>query len=230
MSGTARAPRDSSVSQTSDRALSDRLSDGRLTEHRAASEPSSRDDGALVRSRVARLVRIADHGSRLERQEVRRPRASGHNQQVRRRRPEGLFTRRLLPRDVFRYLTDTSAALRITFSELPRQAVAACVPIARRRPFGDSDGLISTQAAGGSNTASRTTPGPATRTGWRTPANPTRRTVSPLLVGAGEKLTLLRRLRFEPLDGGGGVRGDRDPGSVVSIDARDVERWAELRQ
>lgn len=38
-----------------------------------------------------------------------------------------------------------------------------------------------------------------------------------------------------PLDVGGGVRGDVDPGSVVSIDAGeegvlDVERWAELRR
>ena len=37
---------------------------------------------------------------------------------------------------------------------------------------------------------------------------------SAAFVGAGEKLTPLRRLRFDPRDGGGGVRGDREPGLV----------------
>ena len=44
-------------------------------------------------------------------------------------------------------------------------------------------------------------------------------------VGAGEKLTPLRRLRFDPLDVGGGVRGDREPGSVVLIEAGRKACW-----
>ena len=55
-------------------------------------------------------------------------------------------------------------------------------------------------------------------------------------VGAGGKLTPLRRLKMDPVWGvGGGVRGSWQPGSVVSSRpgegvVLDVERWAELRR
>ena len=56
-----------------------------------------------------------------------------------------------------------------------------------------------------------------------------------MAVGAGEKLTPLRRLRIDPLDGGGGVRGGVEPGLVFVVETGrrgvlDVERWAELRR